>query len=72
LRQRGVKHAALFGSVARGDDRPDSDIIEVDPDARITVFDYLDLKEYIPGCSTGPSMSLIGSLSNHMSGPRNG
>jgi predicted nucleotidyltransferase len=41
LRQRGVKHAALFGSVARGDDRPDSDIdimIEVDPDARITVL----------------------------------
>jgi predicted nucleotidyltransferase len=47
----------LFGSVARGDDRPDSDIdimIEVDPDARITVFDYLDLKEYIAGLFDGP------------------
>ena len=57
LRQRGVKHAALFGSVARGDDRPDSDIdimIEVDPDARITVFDYLDLKEYIADLFDGP------------------
>jgi predicted nucleotidyltransferase len=46
----------LFGSVARGD-RPDSDIdimIEVDPDARITVFDYLDLKEYIAGLFDGP------------------
>ena len=26
LRARGVKHAALFGSCARGDNRPDSDI----------------------------------------------
>jgi hypothetical protein len=26
LRAQGVAHAALFGSVARGDDRPDSDI----------------------------------------------
>jgi predicted nucleotidyltransferase len=50
LRERGVMHAALFGSVARGDNRRDSDIdimIEVDPDARITMFDYVDLKEYI-------------------------
>jgi hypothetical protein len=50
LRGRGVRHAALIGSVARGDNRPDSDIdimIEIDPDARITVFDYVDLKEYI-------------------------
>jgi predicted nucleotidyltransferase len=40
----------LIGSVARGDNRLDSDIdimIEIDPDARITVFDYVDLKEYI-------------------------
>ena len=50
LRERGVMHAALFGSVARGDGRRDSDIdimIEVDPNARITVFDYIELKEYI-------------------------
>jgi uncharacterized protein len=49
-RQRGVKHAALFGSVARGNNRPESDIdimIEIDADIRITVFDYVDLKEYI-------------------------
>ena len=26
LRAQGVTHAALFGSIARGDDRPDSDI----------------------------------------------
>ena len=50
LRERGVRHAALFGSVARGDNRRDSDIdimIDIDPDARVTVFDYVELKEYI-------------------------
>ena len=50
LRARGVAHAALFGSRARGDDGPESDtdiMIEFDPAARITVFDYAGLKEYI-------------------------
>jgi predicted nucleotidyltransferase len=50
LRRRGVMHAALFGSVAQGRNRPNSDIdimIEIDPGAHITVFDYVDLKEYI-------------------------
>jgi uncharacterized protein len=50
LRGRGVMHAALFGSLARGDTGPDSDIdimIEIDPDARMTVFEYVDLKDYI-------------------------
>jgi predicted nucleotidyltransferase len=50
LRERGVLHAALFGSVARGENRSDSDVdimVEIDPDARITVFDYVELKEFI-------------------------
>jgi predicted nucleotidyltransferase len=57
LRGRGVMHAALFGSVARGDHRADSDIdimIEIDPGARLTVFDYMDIKEYISGLVEGP------------------
>ncbi len=29
LRAQGVAHAALFGSVARGDDNPDSDIADM-------------------------------------------
>jgi predicted nucleotidyltransferase len=52
LRARGVSHAALFGSRARGDNRPDSDIdimIEFDPTAHVTVFNYAGLKDYIAG-----------------------
>jgi predicted nucleotidyltransferase len=52
LRARGVMRAALFGSLARGDNRPDSDIdvmIEIDPDARIGVYEYVDLKDYVTG-----------------------
>ena len=56
LRKRGVAHAALFGSRARGDQRPESDtdiMIEFDPTARITVFDYAGLKDYIAALFDG-------------------
>lgn len=56
LRNRGVAHAALFGSRARGDQRPESDtdiFIEFDPAARITVFDYAGLKDYIAALFDG-------------------
>ena len=57
LRAWGVRRAAVFGSIARGDDRPDSDIdimIEIDPGARITVYDYVGLKEHIAGLFDAP------------------
>lgn len=50
LRKRGVVHAALFGSRARGDHTPQSDtdiMIELNPEATITIFDYAGLKQYI-------------------------
>lgn len=56
LRKRGVAHAALFGSRARGDQRTESDtdiMIEFDPSARITVFDYAGLKNYIANLFDG-------------------
>jgi hypothetical protein len=52
LRARGISHAAVFGSRARGDDRPDSDIdimIEIDLAAPIGVYEYVALKDYIGG-----------------------
>jgi uncharacterized protein len=56
LRARGVRRAAVFGSVARGDSGPDSDIdimVEIDPEAHLTVFDYAG-KEYIASLFEGP------------------
>ena len=50
LRGRGVRRIGLFGSVARGEARPDSDIdilIELDPGTPISLFDYAGLKLYI-------------------------
>ena len=52
LRKRGVRHAALFGSCARGEERPDSDVdimVEIDPAARIGVYEYVAIKDYIAG-----------------------
>ena len=43
LERMGVVHAAIFGSVARGEETPDSDIdivIEVDPSVVRSIFGY--------------------------------
>jgi uncharacterized protein len=52
-----VRRAALLGSIARGDNRPDSDIdvmIEIEPEAPIGVFEYAELKEFIASLFDGP------------------
>jgi predicted nucleotidyltransferase len=57
LRAKGVIHAALFGSYARGDDRPGSDtdiMIDIDPAVDLSVYDYVGLKRYIAGLFDGP------------------
>ena len=57
LRARGIRHAGVFGSIARGDDRADSDldiIIDIEPEAHVTIFDYVGLKEYIAGLFDRP------------------
>jgi hypothetical protein len=52
LRARGVAHAAVFGSVARGDNGPDSDLdilVEFEPGAEGSIYEYVRFKEYAAG-----------------------
>jgi uncharacterized protein len=50
LHKRGVRHAALFGSIARGEGKRTSDIdilIELDPEAPVGIFEYVGITQYL-------------------------
>ena len=58
LRRLGVAHAAVFGSVARGEGRAESDIdvlVELDENRPMGIFEYARLKLYINELFDGPS-----------------
>lgn len=57
LRGCGIQHAALFGSLARGeaDDRSDIDVlIEIDPSVTLDIFAYAGLKRTLAELFEGP------------------
>ena len=70
LRHRGVRHAALFGSMARNESTPTSDIdilIDLEPDSRIGVFGYVALTHYLAGLFPVPvDVANRGSLKPHV------
>jgi hypothetical protein len=48
LRAAGVHALSLFGSVARGDDRPESDVdvaVRLDPEAHLGLFRFVGLEQ---------------------------
>jgi predicted nucleotidyltransferase len=48
LRRLGASHAAVFGSIARGEARSSSDIdVLIDLDGEMGIFEYARLKLYI-------------------------
>jgi uncharacterized protein len=57
LRAAGIRRPSLFGSVARGDAGPDSDVdlaAEVDPDAHIDLFQLIGLEQRLAALFGGP------------------
>jgi uncharacterized protein len=57
LRERGIRHVALFGSLARDDAGSQSDIdilIELAPEAELDLFAHAGLTSYIAGLFNGP------------------
>jgi uncharacterized protein len=58
LRRLGVAHAAVFGSVARGEARQESDIdvlVELDEHRPMGIFEYARLKLYVNELFDRPS-----------------
>ena len=58
LRRLGVSHAAVFGSVARGEAGAESDIdvlVDLDENRPMGIFQYARLKLYINELLDGPS-----------------
>ena len=50
IRGFGVERLAIFGSVARDEAGPESDVdilVELFPEARVGMFRFLDLKEHL-------------------------
>ena len=66
LRARGVRHAASFGSVARGDQTPESDI-DIEPETILDVCTYVGQKIFIAEMFTGP-VDIVdrGALRQHL------
>ncbi len=48
LARMGIRQIGIFGSVVRGEDRPDSDLdilIDLDNDSSLTLFGLIDLEQ---------------------------
>ena len=63
-RERGVRKLLLFGSRARGDARPDSDvdlIVDYDPASGMTMFTFMDLEDELARLFAGLKVDAISS-----------
>jgi predicted nucleotidyltransferase len=74
LRARGVRHAALFGSVARGTAGPQSDIdimIDIDHAAVRDVYTYVGLANYIADLFPADKVDVVNrnALKSHVRPP---
>lgn len=61
LRRHGVVRASVFGSLARGESRPDSDLdllVEYEAGRAVTLFDLSDLRQELKE-SSGREVDLV-------------
>jgi predicted nucleotidyltransferase len=61
LRAAGIRALSLFGSVARGDDRPESDVdlvVRLDPEAHLGLFRFIALERRL-GALLGRPVQLL-------------
>ena len=64
LRARGIGHLSLFGSMARGEAEPGSDVdllIETDRESRFGLFDVVDLQDELEAIFGRPTHFAFGS-----------
>ena len=69
LHAHGIKKASVFGSVSRGDERPDSDVdllVELGPES-MDLIEYIGLKHKLED-TLGKNVDLIteGNINRHM------
>jgi hypothetical protein len=53
LRQRGVRHLAVFGSMARGEDRAESDVdlaVEIEPGRAFSLIRFEETRLLLEDC----------------------
>ena len=60
LKEQGVKSLAVFGSVARGDAGPDSDVdLLVEFDRTVGIFHFIHVKNWLGDLLEGAQVDLI-------------
>ena len=61
-RARKIRRIRLFGSRARGNAKPDSDVdllVEYDPASGMTMFEFMDLEEEIATLFAGMKVDVV-------------
>ena len=59
-KEQGVKSLAIFGSVARGDAGPDSDVdLLIEFDRTVGLFHFIHVKDFLGGLLEGAHVDLV-------------